>query len=172
MLVVDKSYFTSGAYITQDEFCTLWQSCLNVDYRPIVDIRVLKEPEKGKGKEVAEVAKYTIKSTNILADLRGISDYSQDIIDEAKRMSDVITDEIVFTLDEVLAYRRLIGYGGIFKTKHKELNLDDADNGDLINAGDSAESKGENFQIERYRWDIGFRNYVMIEDIEEEEHVS
>ena len=160
ILAVDKSYFKSDLYIQQDEWCYLWQSCLNVAYKPIVDVRVFSESEKGKGKEVAEVAKYTIKSSNIMANLQNISEYSQDIQDEVKRFTDKITDDIVLTLDAALENRRLIGYGGIFKQKHKELNLTADD--DLIHTEVDSEQNVLNYEIERYRWDIGHRNYVKI----------
>jgi plasmid rolling circle replication initiator protein Rep len=35
-------------------------------------------------------------------------------------------------LDDALSARRLIGYGGILKEIHKELNLGDAEDGDLV----------------------------------------
>jgi plasmid rolling circle replication initiator protein Rep len=160
VLVVDKSYFKSDLYISQDDFSCMWQSCLNIVYKPIVDIRTFTQSEKGKGKEVAEVAKYTIKSSNIMANLQGISDFSQEIQDEVKRITDNITDEIVLTLDSALNNRRLIGYGGIFKQKHKELNL--TDNDDLIHTGVDETQNVLNYEIERYRWDIQYRNYIKI----------
>jgi len=164
MLVVDKNYFKSDDYIQQDDFCLMWQSCLGVDYKPIVDIRTFTESEKGKGKEVAEVAKYTIKTSNIMANLQGITPFNQDIQDAARKLTDKITDEIVFTLDAALRNRRLIGYGGIFKQKHKELNLDEDLDGDLIRTTDEVnEHEGLMYEIEQYRWDIGLRNYVKIE---------
>jgi plasmid rolling circle replication initiator protein Rep len=159
VLAVDKSYFTSELYISQDDFCKLWQSCLNVVYKPIVDIRVFNESEKGKGKEVAEVAKYTIKSSNIMANLQNISEYSQEIQDEIKNFTDKITDDIVLTLDAALENRKLIGFGGIFKQKHKELNLTDDD---LIHTQISGEQSSLEYQIECYRWDISHRDYVKI----------
>jgi plasmid rolling circle replication initiator protein Rep len=165
ILAVDKTYFTSSLYITQDEFCLMWQDCLKVAYKPIVDIRTFTESEKGKGKEVAEVAKYTIKASNIMANLQEVSKYGQDILNEAKRITDKITDEIVWVLDAALSNRRLIGYGGIFKQQHKALNLDEIDD-DLIHTKDDGTPSGLNYQIERYRWDIGYRNYVRIVDTE------
>jgi plasmid rolling circle replication initiator protein Rep len=167
VLVVDKNYFTSNLFIQQDEWCLLWQSCLGVDYKPIVDIRVFKDSEKGKGKEVAEVAKYTIKSSNIMANLQQISPYNQDVQDEVKKITNAITDEIVSTLDSALANRRLIEYGGIMKIKHKELNLTDDtdnDNADLIHIETDSPQNGTDYMVERYRWDIGLKNYVRIED--------
>ena len=165
ILCVDKNYFKSDDYIQQDDFCLMWQSCLDVDYKPIVDIRTFTESEKGKGKEVAEVAKYTIKTSNIMANLQDIKTFSQDIQDEAKKITDRITDEIVFTLDAALRNRRLIGYGGIFKEKHKELNLDSDIDSDLIHTTDDKNAQDDlKFTIERYRWDIELRNYIKIED--------
>jgi plasmid rolling circle replication initiator protein Rep len=164
ILAVDKTYFTSPLYIQQDEFCRMWQDCLKVDYKPIVDIRVFTESEKGKGKEVAEVAKYTIKSSNIMANLQDVSQFSEAIQEEARKVTDRITDEIVSVLDSALTNRRLIGYGGIFKTKHKELNLDDEIDGDLIHTNDEGVSSGVDYQIERYGWHIGYRNYVRLAD--------
>jgi plasmid rolling circle replication initiator protein Rep len=159
ILAVDNNYFTSKKYIKQDDWCLLWQSCLNVAYKPIVDVRVFKDSEKGKGKEVAEVAKYVIKSSNIMANLSGVSEYSQDVQDEIKRLTDMITDEIVLTLDSALAGRRLLGFGGIFKQKHRELNLTDDD---LIHTQIDGEQSALEYQVERYRWDISHRNYIKL----------
>jgi plasmid rolling circle replication initiator protein Rep len=137
---------------------------MNVDYKPIVDVRTFTESEKGAGKEVAEVAKYTIKSSNIMANLHDISEYSQVIQDEVKRITDKITDEIVSTLDCALSGRRLLGFGGIFKKKHKELNLDNDDyKSDLVHTGIDKNSNIMNYETECYRWDIGHRNYIKID---------
>ena len=162
ILAVDKFYYTSKLYICQEEFCKIWQSCLDVDYKPIVDIRTFKDSEKGNGKEVAEVAKYTIKSSNIMANLTGISGYNKDIQDKVKRFTDSITDEIVTTLDSALVNRRLIGFGGVFKEKHKELNLTHNVDDDLIHTGFNENENALNYVTERYRWDIGYRNYMKI----------
>ena len=123
----------------------------------------MTESEKGKGKEVAEVAKYTVKSASVMADLRGVSDFSQEIQDEARKLSDKMTDKIVFTLDAALKNRRLIGYGGIFKAKHKELNLN-SDDADLIHAGESEKDNEDMYVIERYGWDVGYKNFRILEN--------
>ena len=164
ILAVDKDYFTSDHYIKQDDFCLMWQSCLKVDYKPICDIRTFTESEKGKGKEIAEVAKYTVKTSNIMANLQDIAPFSPEIQAEARKVTDRITDEIVFTLDAALRGRRLIGYGGIFRAKHKELNLDEAIDGDLIHTAGNTTQDDLPFKIECYRWDIGLRNYIKIEN--------
>ena len=173
ILAVDKNYFTSkNLYIEQNDWCLMWQSCLNVDYKPIVYIQSFTESEKGKGKEIAEVAKYTIKSSNIMANLRDIKPYSQDIQDEVKRLTNEITDDIVMTLDASLNRRRLIEFGGIIKKIHKELNLDDvsdAESDDLVHTENERGKGGLAYEVERYRWDIGLKNYVMIEENREDD---
>lgn len=40
--------------------------------------------------------------------------------------------DTVYYLDDALSARRLIGYGGILKEIHKEMNLGDAEDGDLV----------------------------------------
>jgi plasmid rolling circle replication initiator protein Rep len=161
ILAVDKTYFKSELYIQQDEWCELWRSCMDLDYTPVVDIRAFTESEKGKGKEVAEVAKYTIKSSNIMANLNAVNDYGEDVKVMARRLTDTVTDEIVMTLDSALKNRRLMGFGGIFKQKHKDLNIKDDD--DLIHTGTDITHNVLNYEIERYRWDIQHRNYIKTE---------
>jgi plasmid rolling circle replication initiator protein Rep len=160
ILAVRKDYFTSDLFIPQNDWCLLWQSCLGVDYKPIVDVRVFKDSEKGKGKEIAEVAKYTIKSSNIMANLQDISEYSQDVQKAVKQYTDSITDEIVMTLDTALTKRKLLSYGGALKRTRRELKLKDDD--DLIHTGIDETQNIMEYEIERYRWDIGHRNYVKI----------
>jgi plasmid rolling circle replication initiator protein Rep len=135
---------------------------LGVDYVPIVDVRTFKDSKKGKGKEVAEVAKYTIKSSNIMANLSGVSEYNQNIQDNVRRITDSITDEIVHTLDSALKNRRLMGYGGVFKEERKKLKIDDKKD-DLIHTGTDEKYSVMEYEIERYRWDIGYKQYMRFE---------
>ena len=158
VLAVKEDYFTSELYMEQDEWCQLWQSCMDVDYKPIVDVRKLKESEKGAGKEVAEVAKYSVKPSSVMVDMRGVQGFSQEIQESARKLADSITDEVVATLDSALHNRRLNGFGGIFKTMHKELNLS-TDDTDLIHAGDSEDPKDDDYTIEKYCWNIEHKNF-------------
>lgn len=149
ILAVDNSYFTNTRiYLSQKDWTNLWKSSLKVDYTPIVDVRKLK---KNKGKEVAEVAKYTVKPDDYL------------IKDDKGDVKEDITDEVVKTLDKALHRKRLIAFGFIFKDIHKELNLDDAEDGNLVDIENDELREDLTDTILRYQWNIGIKNYKLVE---------
>ncbi len=155
VLAVDNNYFTnSRIYLSQEDWTNLWKSSLKVDYTPIVDVRKLRE---NKGKEVAEVAKYTVKSEDFL------------IKDEKGNIKEDLTDEVVKTLDNSLHRKRLIAFGFIFKDIHKKLNLDDAEDGDLTNTDNEDLREDLTDTILRYQWNIGIKNYKLVEVLESKE---
>lgn len=137
VLTVPAYYFKlSEYYISQDDWTKLWQSCLNIKYTPIVDVRKFRKSKRGIGKEVAEVSKYAVKTTDYL------------------KQDDETTDYLVSVFDKALTSRRLVAFGGIFKMLHKQFNLDDVENGDLINTSENLrEDLG--YMIVKYRWKIG-----------------
>ncbi|WP_144716692.1 protein rep, partial [Bacillus altitudinis] len=63
-------------------------------------------------------SKYSVKSSDFLTD------------------DDERNQEIVNDLEKGLYRKRMLSYGGLLKQKHKILNLDDAENGDLIKTSD------------------------------------
>lgn len=158
ILAVDNSYFTqSRIYLSQENWTSLWQSCLKVDYTPIVDVRRIKaDDNQGFGKAVAETAKYTVKADDFL------------IRDEKGNIQENLTDEVVETLDYALHRKRLTSFGFIFKEIHKELNLDDSEDGDLTNTDNEDLREDLTNIILRYQWNIGIKNYVLVEVIESE----
>ncbi|HEY4544215.1 MAG TPA: protein rep [Tissierellaceae bacterium] len=153
ILAVNDSYFKdTRIYLTQNDWTELWKSCLKVDYTPIVDVRRIKEnKEKDFGKVVAETAKYTVKPEDFL------------IRDEKGNIKENLTDEVVKTLDEALHRKRLTAFGFIFKEVHKELNLDDTEDGDLTNTDNEDLREDLTNIILRYQWNIGVKNYILIE---------
>ena len=157
ILAVDKSYCTGEDYITQKGFADLWKSCLGVDYTPIVDVRKFTESEKGRGREVAEVAKYTVKAGHIMADLREVRHLDPHVRDEMRRLTDEVTDMIVDCLDDALSGRRMIEFGGVLKAAHKRLRRGDDD--DLVVAGADVTGGTGEYTIERYKWRWKDRNY-------------
>jgi len=148
ILMVNKTYFKKPElYITQAEWTNLWKDCLGVDYTPIVNIKAFKTANKAQtSKSVAESAKYTVKDNDYL-----ITDNEE------------LTDNAVMILDSALAGRRLIAFGGELRKIHRALNLDDAENGDLIHTDNEELREDLNYVIERYQWHIGYHQYIKAE---------
>lgn len=141
ILAVTKSYFTDPKYyLSQARWTDMWQSCLQVDYNPIVDVRTFEvASKKVTARSVAEVAKYTVKSNDYL------------IPDDL-----ALTDRTVRILNAGLAHRRLVAFGGILRDIHRNLKLDDPVAGKLT---DDRLRDDVSFVIERYRWHVGYRQY-------------
>lgn len=118
LLFVSPTYFKNkDNYLSQDEWTELWQKSAKLDYRPIVDVRAIK-PKNEKTSDIRsailETAKYPVKPMELTVE-------SAKVVDE---------------LQKGLYRKRQIAFGGLFKQIKKELELDDIENGDLINLGD------------------------------------
>lgn len=152
ILMVNKSYFNdTKSYISQEKWTSLWKSCLKVDYTPLVDVRAFKSDTKIKTKKsIAETAKYTVKSDDYI-----IKNKNGEIDEE-------LTDNSVWILDTALLNRRLTAFGGELKKIHRELNLDDTENGDLINTDNEEIRDDLEYIIMRYNWNVGLSNYTQI----------
>jgi len=149
ILMVNKSYFTEKTqYISQADWTSLWKESLDVAYTPIVDVRAFKTGTKRQiEKSVAESAKYTVKDNDYLLP-----------------KNEEMTDSAVMVLDNALANRRLIAFGGQLRKIHKELNLDDAETGDLINTDNDDEIREDiGIMVERYQWHVGYKQYILID---------
>lgn len=66
LLVVKSSYFGLN-YLSQDKWCELWQKSLKVDYKPVLDVQVLKATGSLVAL-IAEVIKYQTKPTHLIGD--------------------------------------------------------------------------------------------------------
>ncbi|MCG1026295.1 protein rep [Dehalobacter sp.] len=150
ILVVRNSYFKKE-YISQQVWTNLWQKCLDVDYTPIVHITRFKDQgTESLKKAIAESAKYTVKDNDYI------------VIDSLDEVDEVLTDKAVNVLDNALLNRRLTAYGGILKKIHKELNLDDPVDGDLINTDNDNLRNDLDYVIERYCWNVGYKQYYKV----------
>ena len=122
LLCVESAYFKKqGQYIKQSEWVDLWQRALQVNYRPVANIKAIKPNKKGDKDiqaAIKETSKYSVKSSDYLT---------------GNQEKDA---EIVQDLEQGLYRKRMLSYGGLLKQKHKLLNLDDAENGDLIKISD------------------------------------
>ncbi len=159
LIPVKRSYFTGKSYIKQAEWTSLWKRSMKLDYTPIVHVQRVKG-KKGidaeaiekevreameEQKAILEISKYPVKDTDVI---RG-NEVTEENLDT------------VYYLDDALNARRLIGYGGILKDIHKELNLTDAEDGDLIRIEeDEDEVANETFEVMAH-WHVGIKNYVI-----------
>lgn len=145
ILMVNKSYFKKG-YISQEKWSKLWQESIKSEYLPMVNIQKIDGSEKNIQKAVAEAAKYSVKDSDLF------------------NVDELLQDKAIEILDSALANRRLISFRGEFARVQKELNLDDAIDGDLINCDCDDELRDDiDFVIERYRWNIGYFQYLRID---------
>lgn len=141
LIAVNKSYFTSRKYVKQEQITELWKRALKAKYTPIVDVRKVNGND---AKAIAEVAKYAVKPGDII----NYDDWD-------------LTVDTVRVLDEALAGRRLVAFGGILKEWHKKLNLDDEETGDLLDIGhdDSIETQDEAEEV-TFVWHTGYNQYI------------
>lgn len=159
LICVPTNYFSKN-YIRQDEWTSMWQKAMKIDYKPIVHVQKVKPKKEStdflavekdvknsiaEQKAVFEVSKYPVKDTDVI------------------RGNEVTTENVqtVKDLDKALAYKRLISYGGLLKEIHKELNLTDAENGDLVHIDeDSDEVANGAIDVMAY-WHVGLKDYVL-----------
>lgn len=138
ILAVNKSYFSGKTYISQATWCELWQRALQVDYTPIVDIRRCK----GGAKSIAEACKYAVKPSDII----NFDDWD-------------MTVDTLRVLDKALENRRFIGLGGVLKYIHKQLHLDDIEDGDLVHVETDAKDADKLNEV-IYFWHTGYSQYT------------
>lgn len=151
LLMVKPTYFkNSENYIPQTEWIELWKKAMQLDYDPVVNIKAVKSTdEKEIDKAVKETAKYPIKPFDVDTDNEG-----QELSEEIKLR---ITDEIMIGL-----YRkRQIGFGKLFKQIKKDLELDDLEDGDLVNVSDENDDTSTGRELIA-RWNKDIKNYVVI----------
>ncbi|MBE6554914.1 MAG: replication protein [Ruminococcaceae bacterium] len=143
IFAVNKSYFKSNSYIKRDELAELWASAMGLNYYPQVDIRTVKDKDGTDGdtsikKAVLEVAKYSVKSCDVL---HGSNDQ---------------IDDVVYHLFCALAGRRMCSFGGAFKKAAQELKLDDMLDGDLVLTDGDKLRKDVAYLLVTYQWRVGF----------------
>lgn len=139
VLAVPNSYFTRG-FTKTEKWVEIWQKCLGVDYKPMVDVRSVDTTDKGA---LCEITKYATKG-----------EYLLDGIQEQQASG------AVAVLAKALKGRRLVGYSGIFREVRKFLNHDDIEDGDLIHVtgeqeNDTCKICGTKMLEHMYKWRVG-----------------
>ena len=147
LLCVESTYFSNSEhYVNQKQWIAFWKRAMKLDYDPVAHIQIVRPKNKHKTdieSAVAETVKYPVKDTDYRTD---------DTEKNLKRVAD---------LEEGLYRKRLISYGGLLKEVHKELNLDDVEDGDLIHVDDEEkESSKDAYSIMAY-WNWERVNYFI-----------
>lgn len=143
LCAVRKEYFSkeNKDYLNQDKLIKIWKKACNLDYKPSVDIRKVKNEEY---KAVAEVAKYTVKS------------------------SDIESAQVLKILDSALFRRRLISYHDLFKEVKAKLELEDEDDQNISDANFNSILANSAIIKKMFRWNIGTKTYEFVREIESE----
>lgn len=147
LLCVESTYFYNAAnYINQKQWIKYWRKAMKLDYDPNVKVQVVRPKNKHKSdvdSAVAETIKYPVKDTDYRT-----SDKEKNL----KRVAD---------LEEGLYRKRLISYGGLLKKVHKELNLDNVEDGDLVHVDEEEKEINENaYSVVAY-WNWERENYFI-----------
>jgi plasmid rolling circle replication initiator protein Rep len=144
ILLMPPSYFTSPKdYMSIMDWVKVWRKAAKLDYDPSCDIRAIGAGSDKSG-AVAEVAKYTLKSTDYLKD------------------DEKMTDKLVSEFGKAIKGRRLYAYGGIMKVIAKQLNLDAKANftpGEIRDKAGNILRKDIDYILSNYRWNVGLTRY-------------
>lgn len=138
----------SPLYIPHSEWLSMWRKAARDDSISQVNIQFVKEKKKQQADfsislsgAVAEVAKYTLKSSHYLFP------------------DDSLTDSVVSVLASSLKGRRLVQYGGIFKSTAQLLKLDDVETGDFVHL-DGEINSSLSYVIVNYAWSAGVYKFL------------
>lgn len=140
LMMVNPSYFSGAGnnYITQKEWGDMWSQSLKVDYVPMIDIRSVKEKGKGLKGAILETAKYPTKPIEL----------------------DIENKQVVDDLYKGLYRKRQLGYGGLFKEIKKQFQLDDVENGNLIQTSGEIDDLSSGTKIVAI-WNASKQNYLL-----------
>ena len=140
LMMVKPNYFSGRGnnYITQKEWGAMWFQSLKVSFKPMIDIRSVKETVKGLRGAGLETAKYPTKPIKL----------------------DIENKQVVDDLYNGLYRKRQLGYGGLFKTIIKQLALDDVESGDLVHTSDDKENISKGTEIVAI-WNASKQNYYL-----------
>jgi plasmid rolling circle replication initiator protein Rep len=67
IMMVKPSYFSTG-YLSHDKWVDIWAKSLRIDYKPLVDIKALKDKGANFSALLSEVIKYQVKESDLVAD--------------------------------------------------------------------------------------------------------
>lgn len=154
LIAVNSSYFKSAAYISHKDWQAMWAKAARLNYLPDIDIRAIKK--SAKEGLLSAIQDRDTKTAAIAAASAEVSKYASKPEDYIIPDDWDLTVDAVATLDQALANRRLIAYGGVMREMHRALHLEDEENGDLINV-DNSEERADVYRLAEYFWFSGAR---------------
>jgi hypothetical protein len=137
--MVKPGYFTGRGYMTQADWTELWRSCLQVEYKPIVHVRAVKNRRR-RAQGQKQVNVYLDSSDTSEAILATSDEIFSGIVETFKysiKPSDLIgtgsDDDRAWLLEltKQLHKTRSIALGGIFKKYLSEKEPEDLIGNDL-----------------------------------------
>lgn len=134
LLLVSSSFFNGRNYLTQDKWALMWQRAMKLDYKPVVDVRAVKQG-KYPMELVPELLKYVTKESDMVADR-----------------------EWFLELTRQLHKTRAIATGGVLKEYLKAL---EEEPDDLVGADSEAEI--EHIAALYFGWKPKERKYKMVD---------
>lgn len=147
LLMVNPSYLTGKTYLSHKKWTELWQSCLRVEYTPIVHIQTVKTVKganQGMLEAVLETIKYSVKPGDVL---RG------------QQANGHVSDrDWLVELTKQLYKTKSIATGGLLKDYLQELETDPED---LIHADELLDTELMNKSVSLYfAWNEHIRKYM------------
>lgn len=148
IFAVNKSYFKKNDYIKRDEWLKMWQKAMKDESITQVDVRKVKPKGNNEGgtfgdmiiTAICETAKYAVKSADYVLPW----DWE-------------LSCKSIEVLDNAIANRRLVAFGGLMKEWHRKLNLDDEIDGNLVEEGETPNE--EEIRTFCATWLTGFQQY-------------
>ncbi|WP_196199016.1 protein rep, partial [Staphylococcus epidermidis] len=133
---------------TQEEGSKGGQKARQVDYKPGAKSKARKPKKKGE-KERQAARKETAKDAGKAA---------EDVTGNQEKDAEMVQD-----LEQGLYRKRMLSYGGLLKQKHKLLNLDDAEEGNLIQTSDEEKTTEEEQKAHSITaiWNFEKQNYFL-----------
>ena len=151
LLMVIPSYFSGKTYLSKATWAELWKESMQIDYDPIVDIRVVKPKKDGTQETldaILDTIKYSVKPSDLIGDNRkGIQEKDR---------------EWLIELTTQLHKTRAVATGGILKEYLKDLENDEPV--DLIHVNEDGEQEDATGISVIFDWQQKCKKYLMATD--------
>lgn len=160
LFVAPKSYLlqrkVDRGYITPEMLLNMWREVTGIDRITQIHIDEIQPKENVSNSDdlelskngivnaICETTKYTVKECDYIAPWNW-----------------VLSLRTIMVLDKALFRRRLVAWGGILKDYHKQLNLDDVVDGDLVNVGESTPTSELVPEKIHAFWNFGYNQYFV-----------